>query len=476
MDGSPASPSRTAPRSVSHSAVWNTAELASCSVSVTNVAYVRIAYAPAVAAAWYIEGATVPLPTSTISSCKTANIRPRSTSARAVSSTFHGRSIPRQFATSRVVVAIQSSIAVSSLASTAGYCVIRCRVANLPRILTVQDMAHVDPLYVSAFRARLMRTPSSGRSALLLAELDRLSADVSDAAACLLADAVSARIEGLTRDTLVEYVRRAPASVCVRAYRRTAPRWGIDATMLLSKFTIHDVLGLVASVRDTGGSPREYLYTTGLVHTGFLVAAGFERELPESMHRKYADEALFLLGAASYPNLLVREMTKVHIHPDPSPAYDLRLARWCLENPHHVEDTRRFSLALCSAPVVAELAYEGVVSFREVFQWIDPRRASTFDPQVMLAFTLPDSVPGARLLRSRLFSLLEHPSAYVLALSDESRRAVLAERYSDLPEDVLSLAVDLAPRWHRDLDDLMSAAARLASARGGVSRTRRKSP
>jgi hypothetical protein len=337
-------------------------------------------------------------------------------------------------------------------------------------------MIRIDPSYISAFRTRLIRTPPSGRSALLLAELDHLVVDVSDAAATLLADAVSARIEGLSRDALVEYVRRAPASICVRAYKHASPRWGMDATMLLTKFAVHDVLDLVANVRDTGGSPREYLYTTGLVHTGFLVAAGFERDLPEPMHRKYADEALFLLGASSYPNLLVREMTKVHIHPGPTPAYDLRLARWCLENPHHVESTRRFALAYCAAPVIAELAHDGVVSLREVLQWIEPRRASTFDPQVMLAFTLPDSVPGARMLRSRLFSMLAHPSAYVLALSDETRRSVLSERYVNLSDDVLSLAVDLAPRWHRDLDDLMSAATRLASARGGVPRSRRQSP
>jgi hypothetical protein len=353
-------------------------------------------------------------------------------------------------------------------------------VVNLFYILTVQGMVRIDPSYISAFRTRLMRTPPSGRSALLLAELDLLILDVSDTAAVLLADAVSARIEGLSRPALVEYVRRAPASICVRAYKRASPRWSLHATMLLAKFAVHDVLDAVANVRDAEPpAPRKYLYTTGLVHMGFLVAAGLDRDLPEPMHRKYADEALFLIGASPYPQMLVREMTKLHVHSGPAPAYDLRLARWCLENPHHVEDTRRFALACCAAPVIAELAHDGVVSLREVLRWIEPRRASAFDHQVMLAFTLPDSVPGARMLRSRLFALLDHPSAYVLALSDETRRSVLSERYSNLSEDVLSIALDLSPRWHRDLDDLMSSATRLASAksaRGGVPLTRRQTP
>lgn len=337
-------------------------------------------------------------------------------------------------------------------------------------------MVHIDPLYVATFRKNLLRTPPSGRSALLIAELARLTADSSDSAAGLLADAVSARIEGLSRDALVEYVRRAPASVCVRAYKHSSPRWGIDATMLLARFSMHDVLDLIAKVRDGGGSPREYMYTAGLVHTGFLVAAGFERDLPETVHRRYADESLFLLGSSSYPLMMLREMEYGHVHPNPTPAYDLRLARWCLESPHHVESTRRYALACCSAPVIAELAYEGFVSLREVIQWIEPRRAVSFDPQVMLAFTLPVSVPGARLLRSRLFALLAHPSAYILALSDESRRSVLSERYAGLSQDAISIAVALVPRWHRSMGDLMSAAARLASPRDGVPQPLQQSP
>jgi len=342
--------------------------------------------------------------------------------------------------------------------------------ANVSSLQTVLCVSRLDPRPVSEFAARLTRAPQGGRSALLLAELGWLCLDRSDAAARLLADVVSGRIEGLTREAIVEYTRRVPPDVCVRAYALSTPRWGIDASLLLAKFAAHDVLDSVAQVRDGASTPREYLYTTGLVHTGFVLAAALSRDYHEPLHRKYGDESLFLLGASPHPELVLREMTVVHIHPGPLPAYDLRIARWCLENPHHTAASRAFSVSLLSAPVVAELCHEGVLSVLDACNWIRPRRSSTFDPQVMLAFTLPDSVPGVRTLRSRLFAQLEHPTAYILALAEDSRRNVLAERYRSLSPDVLEYVLALAPRWRRSLDDLVSAAQKLSVAGGGVPR------
>jgi len=336
--------------------------------------------------------------------------------------------------------------------------------AILPLNLTVCGMAVYRPGPIIKFRGRLLRTPPAGRSAFLLTEMDLLTANNSDACASLVADLLSGKFEGVSRESLVELVRRLSGDLCFRAYKKTSPRWGIDATMLLAKHEPRDFMPVLARVRDGKESALEYIYTSGLAHLAFRIAAGYPEDHTEPLHRRHADETLLLLGSSSDPAWLLRSMTTVHVSPGPLPAFDTGIARWCFDNPHHTPSTRAAALMLCSAPVVSELSYEGVLTVSDVCNWIRPRLSAVFDSQIMLALTLPPEVPGASQLRHRLLYMLRNAPAYFLALDEAQQYSVLREQYRNLDADTIAYAIALAPTWTRTLKELVLAAQRLHQA------------
>lgn len=291
-----------------------------------------------------------------------------------------------------------------------------------------------------------------------------MAGNYSDACADLVAELLSGKIEGVSRESLVELVHRLPGHLCTRAYKKTSPHWGIDATMLLAKHDPRDFMEVLSRVRDGKESPLEYIYTSGLAHLAFRVAAGYPQDHEEPLHRRRADETLLLLGAAPDPAWLLNSMTTVHIHPGPLPAFDAQVAKWCLENPHHTPSTRRAALLLCAAPVVSVLSHAGELSVVDVCAWIRPRLDAVFDTQIMLALTLPPEVPGSRQLRRRLLYMLRNAPAYFLALDSSQQHSVLREQYPHLEDDTIAYSVALAPTWTRTLNELVFAAQRLHQA------------
>jgi hypothetical protein len=319
----------------------------------------------------------------------------------------------------------------------------------------------IDPTIPITLRAKLENTPPSGRSAVVLAALPQLAVDASDASSALLYDLVSSRFDGVSRDSIAEYVRVAPAIVSIRAFRRSPARWSFNLSVLLSRFAPPDVLEDLAEVRDRRRTALEYLYTTGLVHLAFTVASGDLNNTAEPLHRKHGDETLLLLGASPHPELLLRELISVNYLPGPTPAYDLGVSRWCMENPGHSTRSRAYAASLLAAPTLAALCADGVCTIADVRSWLTIRRTAAFDPQIQLALTMHD-LPGAARLRSRLFALLPDVATYIFALSPADRTRVLDEFYPGLTSLALEYIELLSPKWSHSFPDLVATASRLA--------------
>jgi hypothetical protein len=320
-----------------------------------------------------------------------------------------------------------------------------------------------DPSHANTLRATLLATPASGRSAVLLAALPKIRLDCSDASSKLVFDLASGLVEGVSREAIYEYVRAAPATVVNRAFRRVEVKWNFNLSILSSRATTHDVLTDLALVRDRRRDGNEYMYTTGLVHLSFMIASGNYRDFNEPIHRKLGDETLLLLGSSPDPVLLLRELSIVSYHPGPSPSYDMTIAEFCLKNPHHSPTTRNYAVSLLSAPVLAELCVRGVLGVVDVNNWLTPKKAAPFDPQILLGLTMRD-VPGSKLLRRRIFALVPKAPTYLFALSPHDRAEVLAERYVDLSPLALEYLEHLSPRWTQSFEALLATARRLAAS------------
>lgn len=337
------------------------------------------------------------------------------------------------------------------------------RFHQTPSLISSDHLKAFSPAVSAALREKLKATPRSGRSAVLLAALPQLAADHSDAGARLLFDLASGTVEGVSRDAVLEYVRVAPASVVVRAFRLARTKWNFNLSALASRLSHYDVLDDLDQVRSARGNPRDYLYTTGFTHLLFLVAAGNGRDFSEPIHRKIGDETLLLLGASPYPDYLLRELSTVSFYPAPTPSYDPIIAKWCLGNPHHSKSSKEYAVSLLAAPCLAELCSTGVLGLNDVRVWVQSKRSTQFDPQIQLALTLVDH-PGAAQLCSRLLRMIPNGPAYVLTLSAADKARVLTELYGDMSPLVLEYVESLSARWTRSIADLVTTARRLAAA------------
>jgi hypothetical protein len=319
-----------------------------------------------------------------------------------------------------------------------------------------------DYVRVEKFKERLLSTPPPGRPALIIASLDWLSVNRTDALASLISEMTSGAIEGFSRDSLSELLRKVHPSVLARAFDKLPKPRGFASSYLLSMLSVKESLPYVAAVRDRVVNPNEFLYTSGIVNTAIVLAGGLGKDPQDSVVRRFGDETLYLLGAAVYPEHVLRDMLRVIHHPAPSPVYDETIARWCLKNKNMTPRTRSYVISLLSSPVLANLCLDGTCNLSDVISWSTPKKDSLFDAQILTAMSTYES-PGMVVLLHRLSRLVPKLPAYMQAMATPDLKGLLTALYPDLSQDSIHWASVLAPKWHLGLDSLISASQKLSA-------------